>query len=486
LRDRDSELKPRAFFSALHSTLYSAIVDGCRPIHNSSLRRTPPLTTRIILVRHGLSTYNATNRIQGRLDASTLTDEGKAAAEKVGQALNGLSFDAIYSSPLQRAHSTAKAIAAGIEQAPAVETQDLLLEVDLPLWEGLEKSRVQTEFADDYRRWATQPDEFFMEIDGPDGPKKHYPVRSLFEQAKQFWQATLPKHDGKTVLIVGHNGILRSLICTATGMGPEQYQVIRQSNCGISVLNFEGGLDDTVQMESINLTGHLNDALPDHRLSKGCRLLLVRHGETEWNRMSRFQGQIDIPLNDTGKAQAQKAAEFLKDVQIDFAVTSPLSRPKETAQAILAHHPGLDLQEMADLKEIGHGLWEGKLEQEIRAEYDEELTQWKLAPHTVQMPEGENLQEVWDRGVAAWEDIVRKAPLNGTGLVVAHDAVNKAILCHVLGLQPKDIWAVKQGNAAVTVVDYPKGLEAKPTVQALNITTHFGQGVIDRTAAGAL
>jgi phosphoserine phosphatase len=311
-------------------------------------------------------------------------------------------------------------------------------------------------------------------------------VRSLFDQARAFWQTTLPQHEGKTVLIVGHNGILRSLICTATGMGPEQYQVIRQSNCGISVLNFEGGLDDTVQMESINLTGHLSDNLPDHRLDQGCRLLLVRHGETDWNRMSRFQGQIDIPLNDTGRGQAQKAAAFLKEVAIDAAVTSPLSRPKETAQLILQHHPDIELGEMADLKEIGHGLWEGKLEQEIRQEYDAELTQWKLAPHTVQMPEGENLQQVWDRGVTAWETIVANAAPRSTVLVVAHDAVNKAILCYVLGLQPKDIWAVKQGNGAVTIVDYPKGLAGGPTLQALNITTHFGQGVIDQTAAGAL
>jgi phosphoserine phosphatase len=423
------------------------------------------------------------------LDASTLTDAGIAMAEQVGQALQGLRFDAIYSSPLQRARATAEVIAASLDSPPDIQSSDLLLEVDLPLWEGLEKSQVQAQYPEAYRTWATRPADFFMELpgkDGEDSPSKHYPVRSLFDQAREFWQATLPQHDGQTVLIVGHNGILRSLICTAVGMGPEQYQVIRQSNCGLSVLNFEGGLGDSVQLESINLTAHLGDDLPDHRLDQGCRLLLVRHGETEWNRMSRFQGQIDIPLNDTGRAQAQKAAEFLKPVAIDAAITSPLSRPKETAQIILQYHPGIELGEVAALKEIGHGLWEGKLEAEIRAEYEAELTQWKLAPETVQMPEGENLQQVWDRGVAAWESIVAEAAPGSTVLVVAHDAVNKAILCHVLGLQPKHIWAVKQGNGAVTIVDYPKGLAGGPTLQALNITTHFGQGVIDQTAAGAL
>jgi phosphoserine phosphatase len=261
--------------------------------------------------------------------------------------------------------------------------------------------------------------------------------------------------------------------------------VLRQSNCNINVLNFPGGWGDGVQLESLNLTGHLGETLPDRRSTAGCRLLLVRHGETEWNRLSRFQGQIDIPLNETGQAQAQKAADFLQDIPLDFAVTSPLSRPKETAQIILQHHSAALGDEPA-LKEIGHGLWEGKLEVEINTEYAAELEQWKRAPHTVQMPEGENLQQVWDRSVAAWEGIVRSAPDQTTGLVVAHDAVNKCILCHVLGLQPQDIWAIKQGNGAVTVVDYPKGLAGKPVVQALNITTHFGTGVLDQTAAGAL
>ncbi len=446
------------------------------------------------MVRHGQSTYNAQNRIQGRIDESVLTDKGIAAAKQVGQALQSLKFDAIYSSPLQRAHQTAALVAAeitaNVPDTPAVQTSDKLLEIDLPLWSGMARDDVMQNDAENYRIWRERPHDFFMDLPADktaDGkPRRHFPVVALFEQAKAFWQDCLAQHRDGTVLIVGHNGILRSLLCTAVGMGPEQYQVIRQSNCSINILNFKGGLDDTVQMESLNLTEHVGQPLPDRRSTAGCRLLLVRHGETEWNRMSRFQGQIDIPLNDNGKAQGAKAAGFLKDVSIDFAVTSPLSRPKETAQLILQHHPDVALGEEPELKEIGHGLWEGKLEAEIKADYAAELEQWKRAPETVQMPEGENLQEVWDRSVVAWENIVRNAPDGQTGLVVAHDAVNKCILCHVLGLQPKDIWAVKQGNGAVTVVDYPQGLDGKPVVQALNITTHFGAGVLDNTAAGAL
>jgi probable phosphoglycerate mutase len=235
----------------------------------------------------------------------------------------------------------------------------------------------------------------------------------------------------------------------------------------------------------------LGDALPTPREGhQGLRLLLVRHGETEWNRVSRFQGGIDVPLNDNGRRQAQQAAEFLKDVPIDFAISSPMLRPKETAEIILQSHPSVELELQETLKEINHGLWEGKLESEIKQEYADLLRQWQVAPETVQMPQGENLQQVWDRAIASWNAIITSAALSSTelktGLVVAHDAINKVILCHVLGLQAESFWCIKQGNGAVTVIDYPYGLEKAPILQAMNITTHLSGGVLDKTAAGAL
>jgi probable phosphoglycerate mutase len=164
-------------------------------------------------------------------------------------------------------------------------------------------------------------------------------------------------------------------------------------------------------------------------------------------------------------------------------------RPKQTAQTILQHHPDLELEFVNDLQEISHGLWEGKLEAEIEAAYPGDLHQWQRYPHTVQMPEGENLQQVWQRSSAAWDAIVASTPLRDdrptTVLVSAHDAVNKAILCHLVGWEPEHFWAFKQGNGAVSVIDYPQGAAGKPIIRAMNITTHLG-GVIDRTAAGAL
>jgi probable phosphoglycerate mutase len=449
------------------------------------------LATRVIIVRHGQSSYNALKMIQGRCDESVLTEKGTADAHQVGAALSSLKFDAVYSSPLQRAKKTAEVILPYLPGSPELLTPTSLLEIDLPLWEKLHKEAVKDKFSEDYRCWKERPHEFCMTLPNSEGTKEHFPVLALYEQAKQFWQEILPRHPGGTILIVAHNGINRCLLTSALGISPALYHSIQQSNCGINVLNFVGGWGELVQLESLNQTSHMGDALPTPREgNRGLRLLLVRHGETEWNRVARFQGGIDVPLNENGRKQAQQAAEFLKDVPIDFAVSSPMLRPKETAELILKNHPNIKLELQEKLKEINHGLWEGKLESEIKQEYADLLHQWQIAPETVQMPEGENLQQVWDRAIACWEAIIAAAGVSDTelktGLVVAHDAINKVILCHVLGLSPASIWSIKQGNGAVTVIDYPHGLEKPPILQAMNITTHLSGGVLDQTAAGAL
>jgi probable phosphoglycerate mutase len=446
-------------------------------------------------VRHGESTFNVQRRVQGHCDQSNLTETGQAGATQVGIALKDLSFAAAYGSPLQRAKETAELILAQLRQPPKLQLKDTLKEINLLEWEGLTFEEVEQQFPEKYRCWSDRPHELTMRT--AEG-KEVNPIVELQEQARQFWQSVLPHHANQTILVVAHSGINRCLISTALGMGVEQYGSLYQSNCGINVLNFSGGLGELVQLESMNLTGHLGQPLPKPRKTSAIRMLLVRHGETDWNREKRFQGQIDVPLNEQGKVQAQQASEFLQSVTIDRAVTSPMLRPKQTAEAILQYHPGLTLELEPELQEISHGLWEGKLEEEIEQGYPGLLKQWQDYPATVQMPEGENLQQVWHRATAAWDAIVASTPV-GTGdrpttvLVVAHDAVNKAILCHVVGQGPENFWTFKQGNGAVSVIDYAQrptassdtDVTSKALLQAMNITTHLG-GVLDKTAAGAL
>ncbi|WP_204141482.1 histidine phosphatase family protein [Halomicronema sp. CCY15110] len=451
------------------------------------------MATRVILVRHGQSTFNLKQLIQGQIDVSELTELGLAQAQQVGETLKGIAFDQFYASPLKRAYQTAETIF-GVMQSTVADTPlpqavDTIKEISLPLWEGISFRDAEAKYPEIYRLWREDPQNCMMPL--PDGTE-FYPVRSLYERATQFWQDILPQHDGHTVLVVAHSAINRALIATALGQGPDIHEQLGQANCAISVLNFAGVLGDGVQLESLNLTSHMGEALPTMRSRHhGPRMLLVRHGETEWNRQKRFQGQIDIPLNENGKRQGGQAAEFLKSVKIDAAVSSSLSRPKETAELILQHHPQVALTTTDGLKEIGHGEWEGLYEHEIESGYPGLLQQWQEKPETVQMPGkgGESLEQVWARAIATWNDIVAQyshtePPV--TVLVSAHDAINKAILCYVAGLGPESFWQFKQGNGAVSVIDYPHGVESAPVLTAANLTMHLSGSIFDQTAAGAL
>jgi probable phosphoglycerate mutase len=441
---------------------------------------------RIILVRHGESTFNIANRVQGRGEKtshSVLTDLGKQQADLTGKALAPITFATALVSPLQRAQQTAHAILSHQANPPALEIDPLLLEIDLGYWEGLSFAEIEAKYPEQYHNWHFAP--YQLCIDGV------YPVRELFQQAHSFWQGLLAKYaqnTAATILITAHSGINRALICTALGIDLRRYHHLKQTNCGVNVLNYRG---NSWQLESLNISTHQQPltgvALPKFRdQHQGIRILLVRHGETDWNRQKRFQGQMDIPLNDTGRAQAQKTGTFLANSTIDLAWSSPLSRPKETAELILQYHPQVKLEFLDQLQEISHGHWEGKLEAEIANTYAQELAEWQTYPDRVQMPAGENLQEVWERVKSAWQIILDSTPIGKTVLVSAHDAVNKAILCNLFDLSPAHFWAFKQGNGGVTVIDYPQGVKGSPYLQAMNITSHLFDSVLDGTAAGAL
>ena len=450
------------------------------------------MSLRILLVRHGLSSFNLEHRIQGRDDLSSLTDEGVKQALATGEALRDLPLTAAYSSPLRRAHDTATALLAAHGGGLEPQLDDDLLEVDLAPWSGLLSSEVRERFPEAHRTWSLHPEQ--LQLQRADG-SSYAPIPELMAQAKRFADHLLERHDPaaatpQTVLVVGHNAILRCLLLSLLGLPASGFRRLRLDNASLSVLNLsaaEGGAV-TVQIESLNGTTHLHPEVCGSTLpakGAGPRMLLVRHGETDWNRQGRFQGQIDIPLNSHGHAQAAAAGEFLQKVSFDRAYTSSMSRPRQTAEGILKHHPGVPLTSVSDLVEIGHGQWEGCLEQEIAASWGELLADWKRAPETVQMPDGETIHDVWDRSLRGWNTIASSLHSDETALVVAHDAVNKTILCALLGLNAADIWAVKQGNGGVTVIDYPHGADQPPVVVCLNQTAHLG-GVLDRTAAGAL
>ena len=442
------------------------------------------MTLRLIFVRHGLSSFNKEGRIQGRNDLSILTKEGKSQAEAAGKIISSIPIDQVYSSPLQRASETAEIIIKQHQNKLRATYTDELLEVDLGPWSGLTKNEIKNLYPEEQALWNIEPREVI--ITREDGTK-FQPIKELLLQAEGFLKSLFKSYSNsnKTILIVAHNAILRCLILKLINEPTNGFRRLKLDNTSISICNvaFSNWEDRQVQIECLNNISHLQPNLPKKCSKK--RIILVRHGETDWNQQGRFQGQIDIPLNQKGKAQAQAASKFLKNVPIHKAFSSSLSRPKETAQIILKEHPSIKITLKDNLKEIGHGKWEGKLESEIKSDWPDLLKMWKTVPDKIQMPGGENINEVSTRSITSWREICKSLKKDETALVVAHDAVNKTILCHLLGLTPSEIWMIKQGNGGITVIDLSEKEDQPDQIACLNITSHLG-GVIDSTASGAL
>ncbi|HEU4726608.1 MAG TPA: histidine phosphatase family protein [Kofleriaceae bacterium] len=182
-------------------------------------------------------------------------------------------------------------------------------------------------------------------------------------------------------------------------------------------------------------------------------LLLVRHGETPWNREGRYQGRTDVPLSPEGLAQAQALGKRLAAVPITFALASPLSRTRQTAEAILTGR-GVALETDEALIEISHGAWEGALASDIELSHAEMLGCWRSQPdrHVPAGPGAETLGDVEER---AWPVLVRtcaRLAADQTALIVAHDAVNRVLLCRVLGLPLTRVWTFRQAPAALNVL----------------------------------
>ena len=131
-------------------------------------------------------------------------------------------------------------------------------------------------------------------------------------------------------------------------------------------------------------------------------IVLVRHGETDWNRERRFQGHADMPLNDAGRRQAAELADVLSREGLQAVYTSPLKRASETAQ-IVGNRLGLPLFDLAALKEIDVGEWQGLTVDEVRARFPQQASgEWRSG-----WPNGESHEELSARVVPALLDLAR-------------------------------------------------------------------------------
>ena len=163
-------------------------------------------------------------------------------------------------------------------------------------------------------------------------------------------------------------------------------------------------------------------------------LLLIRHGQTDYNKQHRMQGALPVPLNEEGRAQARSLAVHLADCGIGAIYASPMPRAMQTAQ-ILAERLGQTPRQDARLGEIAFGCFEGLTKTEAAAQYPEANRRWQTRFLAYRVPGGESRLDVQRRMRAAWDDILR-ADAAPTVAVVGHSAAIVIFLGSLFAVLP--------------------------------------------------
>ena len=238
--------------------------------------------TRVILVRHGQSDFNAEGRFQGSLDRPQLTARGWKTAVACGHHLKSMHFDIILCSNLQRARQTAEGILStysAANAAPPIEYDARLREIHLPGWEGLPIETVRNLFPADYKMWKEDPAQ--LVLNSPSellaaSTAAFSPLAAMQTRAAEFWSDLLRHRHGQTVMIVGHGAAISVMIAVALNLPTGIVHCLQQSNGGVSCLEFACDKPGSAKAIYTNRTQHLGEILPKMKEGRtGLRILLL-------------------------------------------------------------------------------------------------------------------------------------------------------------------------------------------------------------------
>ncbi|EOY33553.1 Phosphoglycerate/bisphosphoglycerate mutase family protein isoform 1 [Theobroma cacao] len=441
----------------------------------------PPIKAakRVVLVRHGQSTWNEEGRIQGSSNFSVLTKKGEAQAETSRYMLFDDSFDVCFSSPLIRSKRTAEIIW-GIREEEIITDSDLR-EIDLYSFQGLLKHEGKAKFGPAYRQW--QVDAANFNIDG------HYPVRELWGRARNCWTKILA-HESKSVLVVAHNAVNQALVATAIGLGTEYFRVLLQSNCGVSVLDFtpriEGG-SPYICLNRLNQTPSSPVATGSsggRKTSK--RIILICQGSTQDTEPS-LSNSGDQPMNMLGVIQAQKNAELLLDLKVSAIVSSPSNACAETATIISRVQEAADCLgadcvpryvEMKNIQDLD-------VAEILRQSTKDTIDVSSLRPGWLNGLDDGVMSTLWEQSGRAWSSLLtelsNESEKEKIVVAVGHPSVYVAMMGHCLNLTKEWLGSFHLDAGSVSVVDFPDGPTGRGIIRCINYTAHLGRWSIPIT-----
>ncbi|MBR5163566.1 MAG: histidine phosphatase family protein [Schwartzia sp.] len=199
------------------------------------------------------------------------------------------------------------------------------------------------------------------------------------------------------------------------------------------------------------------------------RLILVRHGQTEWNAGGRYQGQSNVALSSLGRRQAELLAASFPVKQLDAIYASDLDRARETAECV-GKAFGIPVRPEKAFRELSFGDWEGLTYQEISSRWPKEANKLFTAPDELCIPNGETFQDLQKRALDKIDELCKIHDGQNVG-VFAHGAINKTILAGLMHIPLHYLWSLRQDNTAVNILKLEDGYV---TVELLNGTFHLG------------
>ena len=202
------------------------------------------------------------------------------------------------------------------------------------------------------------------------------------------------------------------------------------------------------------------------------KLIAIRHGETEWNLQQREMGQLDSPLTERGRRQAEAIADRLRRYSFTVLYSSDLGRAVKTAQIISTVTGAIPKFDVA-LRERHMGIFQGLTEAEMEQRFPTEYSDYRRIGNMYQIPQGESGQQRLERSVCAFESFTHRHP-DETIVVVTHGGLLRGFFEHVMGMSPGNGWRFKRQNASYNAFECVGG---KWSLETWNDTSHLDEGI---------
>jgi broad specificity phosphatase PhoE len=182
------------------------------------------------------------------------------------------------------------------------------------------------------------------------------------------------------------------------------------------------------------------------------KLVLVRHGETDWNKLGKFQGHCDIPLNSRGIVQARETARAVVAWKHSAVHSSPLQRTIQVAEEI-SLLSGMPVVEVAGFKELGLGDLEGVTGEQMLVDWPEVSSGWRDDPAGVSMPNGESLRDLQDRAWNSLVELEQAHPQEDALIIVSHNFAIRAMVGKVLGMPLYNFHRMSLSLSSISVLE---------------------------------